>query len=72
VVKWLFWQVGGLSPMAGQIGHFNVYAPEKIPYAIDRYSGETARLYKVLNTRLAGREFIANRRYGLISPDRHA
>lgn len=59
VIKWLFWQVGGLGPMAGQIGHFNVYAPEKVPYAIDRYSRETTRLYNVLNTRLAGRDFIA-------------
>ena len=59
VIKWLFWQVGGLGPMAGQIGHFNVYAPEKIPYAIDRYKRETHRLYGVLDKRLADREFIA-------------
>lgn len=59
VIKWLFWQVGGLGPMAGQIGHFNVYAPEKVPYAIDRYARETTRLYKVLNSRLADRDFIA-------------
>ncbi|MEZ5833357.1 MAG: glutathione S-transferase N-terminal domain-containing protein [Dongiaceae bacterium] len=59
VIKWLFWQVGGLGPMAGQIGHFNVYAPEKVPYAIDRYSRETRRLYGVLDRRLAGRDFIA-------------
>jgi GSH-dependent disulfide-bond oxidoreductase len=59
VIKWLFWQVGGLGPMAGQIGHFNVYAPEKIPYAIERYSRETHRLYNVLNSRLDGRDFIA-------------
>jgi GST-like protein len=59
VIKWLFWQVGGLGPMAGQIGHFNVYAPEKIHYAINRYWRETHRLYNVLNTRLAGRDFIA-------------
>ena len=45
--------------MAGQIGHFNVYAPEKVPYAIDRYTRETNRLYGVLNKRLAGRDFIA-------------
>ncbi|HTN96923.1 MAG TPA: glutathione S-transferase N-terminal domain-containing protein, partial [Nordella sp.] len=42
VIKWLFWQIGGLGPMAGQIGHFNVYAPERIPYAIERYARETA------------------------------
>ena len=59
VMQWLFWQVGGLGPMAGQNGHFAVYAPEKIPYAIERYVKETARLYGVLNKRLDGREFIA-------------
>ncbi|HEY1386085.1 MAG TPA: glutathione binding-like protein [Dongiaceae bacterium] len=61
VTKWLFWQVGGLGPMAGQIGHFNVYAPEKVPYAIDRYTRETNRLYGVLDERLAGRDFIAGK-----------
>ncbi|MFC4526015.1 glutathione S-transferase N-terminal domain-containing protein [Dyella halodurans] len=59
VLQWLFWQMAGLGPMAGQIGHFNVYAPKKVPYAIDRYTRETARLYGVLNQRLADREFIA-------------
>ncbi|MEO6919716.1 MAG: glutathione S-transferase N-terminal domain-containing protein [Collimonas sp.] len=59
VIKWLFWQVGGLGPMAGQNGHFNVYAPEKVPYAIARYTNETNRLYGVLNQRLAEREFLA-------------
>jgi GSH-dependent disulfide-bond oxidoreductase len=59
VMQWLFWQVGGLGPMAGQNGHFNVYAPEKVPYAIDRYTRETARLYGVLDRRLADREYIA-------------
>ena len=59
VMQWLFWQVGGLGPMAGQNHHFSRYAPEKIPYAIDRYVKETNRLYGVLNTRLADREFIA-------------
>lgn len=59
VIKWLFWQVGGLGPMAGQIGHFNVYAPEKVPYAIDRYTREVHRLYGVLNKQLDGRDFIA-------------
>jgi GST-like protein len=59
VLKWLFWQVGGLGPMAGQIGHFNVYAPQKVPYAIERYTRETNRLYGVLDRRLAGREFLA-------------
>jgi GSH-dependent disulfide-bond oxidoreductase len=49
VLQWLFWQMAGLGPMAGQNGHFNVYAPEKIPYAMDRYTRETARLYGVLD-----------------------
>jgi len=59
VLQWLFWQVGGLGPMAGQIGHFNVFAPEQVPYAIDRYTRELRRLYGVLDRRLAGRAFIA-------------
>ena len=59
VIQWLFWQVGGLGPMAGQNHHFSQYAPKKIPYAIDRYVNETNRLYGVLNKRLADREFIA-------------
>lgn len=59
VLQWLFWQMAGLGPMAGQIGHFNVYAPEKVPYAIDRYTRETDRLYGVLDRRLADRAFIA-------------
>ena len=57
-LQWLFWQMGGLGPMAGQNHHFSQYAPEKIPYAIDRYVKETNRLYGVLNRRLADREFI--------------
>lgn len=59
VLKWLFWQVGGLGPMAGQAGHFLVYAPEPIPYAIERYVKELARLYGVLDKHLAGREYVA-------------
>jgi GSH-dependent disulfide-bond oxidoreductase len=58
-VQWLFWQMGGLGPMAGQNHHFTQYAPEKIPYAIDRYKNETARLYGVMDKRLADREFLA-------------
>jgi GST-like protein len=58
VLAWLFWQVGGLGPMLGQHGHFRLYAPEKIPYAIERYERETKRLYGVLERRLAGREHI--------------
>ncbi|MCL1635022.1 glutathione S-transferase N-terminal domain-containing protein [Luteimonas sp. SX5] len=59
VLEWLFWQVGGLGPMNGQYGHFTVYAPEKIPYAIDRYTQEAHRLLSVLDKRLGGREFVA-------------
>ena len=59
-LQWLFWQMGGLGPMAGQNHHFSQYAPEPIAYAIERYVKETARLYAVLNKHLAdGREFIA-------------
>jgi GST-like protein len=58
-LQWLFWQMGGLGPMAGQNHHFKQYAPEKIPYAIDRYVNETNRLYAVLDKRLADREFVA-------------
>jgi GSH-dependent disulfide-bond oxidoreductase len=58
-LQWLFWQMGGLGPMAGQNHHFARYAPEKIPYAIERYVKETNRLYGVLNKRLIDREFIA-------------
>ena len=59
VLQWLFWQMGGLGPMAGQNHHFSQYAPEKLLYAIDRYVNETARLYAVLDKRLADREFVA-------------
>jgi GST-like protein len=59
VLQWLFWQMGGLGPMAGQNHHFSQYAPEKIEYAINRYVKETGRLYAVLNKHLADREFIA-------------
>ena len=58
-LQWLFWQMGGLGPMAGQNHHFGSAAPERIPYAIDRYVRETARLYGVLDRRLADREFVA-------------
>lgn len=59
VLQWLNWQMGGLGPMAGQNHHFVQYAPERIPYAMDRYVKETNRLYGVLNKRLADREFVA-------------
>src|ERR1700674_5417326 len=59
VIQWLFWQMAGLGPMAGQNHHFRLYAADKLPYAIDRYVKETNRLYGVLNKRLADRGFVA-------------
>jgi GSH-dependent disulfide-bond oxidoreductase len=59
VDEWLFWQMGGFGPMLGQTHHFRIYAPEKIPYAIDRYTNESNRLYGVMNRRLADRPFLA-------------
>ncbi|MBX9739322.1 MAG: glutathione S-transferase N-terminal domain-containing protein [Beijerinckiaceae bacterium] len=58
-LEWLFWQMGGLGPMAGQNHHFSQYAPEKIPYAVDRYVKETNRLYGVLDRQLAHHPFVA-------------
>lgn len=63
VSQWLFWQMANLGPMAGQNHHFRSYAPEKIPYAIERYEKETARLYSVLDKHLAGREWVAANQY---------
>jgi GST-like protein len=59
VDQWLFWQMGGLGPMAGQAHHFRDYAPEKIAYGIDRYTNEVNRLYGVMNRRLADRDYLA-------------
>ncbi|MFG1297979.1 glutathione S-transferase N-terminal domain-containing protein [Xanthobacter variabilis] len=59
VDQWLFWQMGGLGPMAGQAHHFRIYAPEKIPYAIERYTHEVHRLYGVMNARLRDRDYLA-------------
>jgi GSH-dependent disulfide-bond oxidoreductase len=59
VEEWLFWQVGGLGPMAGQANHFLNYAPEDLPYAKKRYRDEVHRLFGVMNTRLATRKFLA-------------
>ena len=59
VDQWLFWQMGGLGPMAGQAHHFRIYAPEQIAYGIDRYTNEVNRLYGVLNRQLEGRTYIA-------------
>jgi GST-like protein len=65
VTEWLFWQMGGLGPMAGQNHHFGAYAPEKIPYAINRYVNETNRLYGVMDRRLAGCPFLAGADYSI-------
>lgn len=59
VDQWLFWQMGGLGPMAGQAHHFRQYAPEQIAYAVDRYTDECNRLYGVMNKRLADKRFLA-------------
>ena len=61
--EWLFWQVGGLGPMLGQHGHFKLYAPERIPYATDRYRSETLRLYGVLDHQLGRSEHVAGPEY---------
>jgi GST-like protein len=61
VDQWLFWQMGGLGPMAGQAHHFRQYAPEQLPYAIDRYTNEVNRLYGVMNIRLKDRPFLAGK-----------
>lgn len=65
VLEWLFWQMGGLGPMSGQMGHFNVYAPEKIPYAIERYGNEVQRLLGVMDKRLAQHEWLGGGSYSI-------
>ena len=62
-LQWLFWQVGGLGPMSGQMGHFHVYAPEKIRYAMERYQTETQRLLTVLDQRLSKSPYLASENY---------
>lgn len=59
VLQWLFFQVGNVGPLFGQCGHFQGYAPEKIPYAIDRYFNETLKLYKVMDNILAERDYLS-------------
>ncbi len=59
VDQWLMWQMGGFGPMLGQTHHFRIYAPEKVPYAIDRYTNESNRLYGVLDKRLSDRRYVA-------------
>lgn len=65
VKEWLFWQVGGLGPMAGQAGHFIRFAPEKIEYGIKRYTDETRRLIGVMDRRLTDHEFLAGSEYSV-------
>ncbi len=65
VLQWLMWQMGGLGPMAGQNHHFNNYAADKLPYAIDRYVNETNRLYGVMDRRLEDRKFLAGDFYSI-------
>ena len=64
-LEWLMWQVAGLGPMAGQNHHFSAYAPEKLPYAIDRYVRETNRLYGVLDRRLTEHPYVAGETYSI-------
>ena len=65
VLQWLFWQMAGVGPIFGQNNHFNHVAPERIPYAIERYVRETSRLYTVLDRQLDGREFVAGGGYSI-------
>ncbi len=64
-LEWLFWQMAGLGPMSGQMGHFNVYAPERIPYAIERYDSEVRRLHRVMDKRLSESQYLAGDDYGI-------
>ncbi|MCA6220272.1 GSH-dependent disulfide bond oxidoreductase [Photorhabdus antumapuensis] len=64
-LQWLFWQVGGFGPMLGQNHHFNHFAPEKVPYAINRYQEETKRLYQVLNTQLEKIPYLGGQEYSI-------
>ena len=64
-LEWLFWQMAGLGPMTGQMGHFNVYAPHKIDYAIERYGNEVRRLHGVIDRRLAQSAYLAGEDYGI-------
>lgn len=64
-LEWLFWQMAGLGPMSGQMGHFNVYAPQKIDYAIERYGNEVRRLHGVIDRRLAQNAYLAGDEYSI-------
>lgn len=65
VEEWLFWQIGGLGPMAGQAHHFRIFAPEKVPYGIERYTKEVRRLYGVMNRRLENNAYLAGDDYSI-------
>ncbi len=65
VLQWLMFQMGGVGPMLGQAHHFRIYAPEKLPYAIDRYTHEAQRLYSVINKRLAHATYLGGRDYSI-------
>ncbi|SDD87659.1 GST-like protein [Variovorax sp. CF079] len=65
VLQWLMFQMGGVGPMLGQAHHFRMYAPEKIAYAIDRYSNEARRLYGVIDKQLASHRFVAGETYSI-------
>jgi GSH-dependent disulfide-bond oxidoreductase len=65
VLQWLMFQMAGVGPMLGQVHHFRTYAPEKIPYAIDRYTNETRRLYGVMNRRLADSKYLGGPEYSI-------
>ena len=65
MLQWLMFQMGGVGPLLGQAHHFRNYAPEKLPYAIDRYTNEARRLYRVMNDQLAKRRYIAGAQYSI-------
>jgi GSH-dependent disulfide-bond oxidoreductase len=65
VLQWLMFQMGGVGPMLGQAHHFRIYAPEKLPYAIDRYTNEARRLYAVMNRRLAKSKYLGGPEYSI-------
>jgi len=64
-IQWLMWQMGGLGPMLGQAHHFRLYAPEQIPYGIERYSNESKRLYRVMDKRLGESRFLGGEDYSI-------
>jgi GST-like protein len=65
VLQWLYWQMGGFGPMLGQAHHFNAYAPERIKYAMDRYTNEGSRLYRVLDKQIGDKDWVAGDGYSI-------